>query len=65
MSYIGEAAALITAILWAGTAIAFTEASKLVGSYLVNISRLFLATVFLIVTILIFNLKLRNDTIYL
>ena len=56
MSYLGEAAALITAILWAGTAIVFTEATKIVGSYIVNITRLFLATMFLIITILVFNL---------
>lgn len=56
MSYLGEAAALITAVLWSGTAIAFTEATKIVGSYVVNISRLFLATIFLIITIFLFNL---------
>ena len=32
MPYLGEVAALITAILWAGTAIVFTEATKIVGS---------------------------------
>jgi len=56
MSYIGETAALITAVLWAGTAIAFTEATKIVGSYVVNITRLLLATLYLVITILIFNL---------
>ena len=56
MPYLGEVAALITAILWAGTAIVFTEATKIVGSYVVNISRLLLATLFLVIVILILNL---------
>lgn len=56
MPYIGEISALITAVLWAGTAIAFTEAGKIVGSYVVNITRLLLATLYLIITILLFNL---------
>ena len=56
MPFIGEISALITAILWAGTAIAFTEATKIVGSYVVNITRLLLATAYLVVTILLFNL---------
>ena len=59
MPYIGELSALMTAILWAGTAIAFTEAGKIVGSYVVNISRLVLATVYLVITILIFNLNFQ------
>jgi drug/metabolite transporter (DMT)-like permease len=59
MPYIGELSALITAVLWSGTAIAFTEAGKIVGSYVVNISRLVLATVYLIITILIFNLNFQ------
>ncbi len=59
MPYIGELSALMTAILWSGTAIAFTEAGKIVGSYVVNISRLVLATVYLIITILIFNLNFQ------
>lgn len=67
MAYIGEIAALITAVLWAGTAIAFTEATKIVGSYVVNITRLLLATLYLILTILIFNLdfQISWDQIYL
>ena len=56
MPYIGEISALITALLWSGTAIVFTEATKIVGSYVVNISRLLLATAYLILVILIFNL---------
>lgn len=67
MPYLGEIAALLTAILWAGTAIVFTEATKIVGSYVVNISRLILATIYLILTILIFNLdySISIEQIYL
>jgi drug/metabolite transporter (DMT)-like permease len=67
MPYIGELAALITAVLWSGTAIAFSEASKIVGSYVVNFSRLILATFYLIFTILVFNLEyqISLEQIYL
>ncbi len=67
MNYIGEISALITALLWAGTAIVFTEATKIVGSYVVNITRLLLATSYLIATILIFNFdfQISLEQIYL
>ena len=67
MPYLGEVAALITAILWAGTAIVFTEATKIVGSYVVNISRLLLATLYLIIVILVLNLdyQISYEQIYL
>lgn len=67
MPYIGEVAALITAILWAGTAIVFTEATKIVGSYVVNISRLLLATLYLIIVIIVLNLDylISYEQIYL
>lgn len=59
MPYVGELAALITALLWSGTAIVFTEATKRVGSYVVNITRLMLATIYLVITIIIFDLNFR------
>jgi len=67
MPYIGEISALITALFWSGTAIVFTEATKIVGSYVVNITRLILATFYLILTIIIFNLdyQISWDQIYL
>jgi drug/metabolite transporter (DMT)-like permease len=43
----GELAALLTAVFWTMTAIAFESASKKVGSLSVNLIRLFLAFVFL------------------
>lgn len=45
----GELAALLTAVFWTITALAFESASKKVGSLSVNLIRLFLAFVFLMV----------------
>ncbi|MFH1194963.1 MAG: DMT family transporter [bacterium] len=53
----GEVAALITAVLWSGTAIAFSEASIRAGSLTVNITRMTLASTFLIITIFIAGLS--------
>ncbi len=57
--FIGEFAALATSLMWSITSIAFTEASVRVGSLTVNVSRLILAAVYLIVTILILNLNIN------
>ncbi|MCB9015257.1 MAG: DMT family transporter [Lentimicrobiaceae bacterium] len=46
-TYTGELAALLTAVFWTITAIAFESASKKIGSLAVNILRLFLAFIFL------------------
>ena len=46
-NHIGEFAALLTAIFWTATALAFESASKKVGSLSVNLIRLCLALVFL------------------
>lgn len=56
MPYLGEIAALITAVLWSITSIVFTEASLRVGSLLVNITRLILASVYLTFTIWILGI---------
>ncbi|MCU7499726.1 MAG: DMT family transporter [Ignavibacteria bacterium] len=58
MSYTGELSALITAILWSFTSIFFSEASIRVGSFQVNITRLVLASIFLIATIALTGLSL-------
>ncbi len=55
---IGEIAALFTAVLWSGSAIAFSEASKLVGSSLVNITRMVLGLFFLAITIIVLNIDI-------
>ncbi len=55
--YIGELAALATAVLWSGTSIAFSEASKLLGSSLVNLIRMVAGIIFLTLTLLAFNIE--------
>ena len=66
MPYLGESAALITALLWGLTSIAFTEASLRVGSLTVNITRLVFATIMLSATILLMqlNINLSFDQIF-
>lgn len=49
--FLGEIASLVTAMLWAVSSIAFTEASKRAGSLFVNVTRLVFAIVFLAITI--------------
>lgn len=56
MPYIGEISGLITALLWSFTAIAFSDATERIGSVQLNINRLILASIFLLLTILIFNI---------
>ena len=59
---IGELSALATAILWSGTALAFSAASKRVGSMQVNTARLCFALVLLSVSILALGLPMRIQT---
>jgi drug/metabolite transporter (DMT)-like permease len=54
-AYLGEIAALTTAVCWAFTSLLFTIASKQVGSQLVNRVRLPLAALFLAVTHLLWQ----------
>ena len=54
-AYLGEIAALTTAVCWAATSLFFTIASKQVGSQLVNRVRLPLATLFLAITHLLWQ----------
>ena len=56
MIFLGEIAALFAAILWSVNAIVLSEALNKVGSFNVNIGRLFFASIFLLFTILIFSL---------
>lgn len=56
MIFIGEIAALSAAVLWSVNAIVLSEALLRVGSFNVNIGRLFFASVFLLTTILLFSL---------
>jgi drug/metabolite transporter (DMT)-like permease len=47
----GELIALLTAFLWSGTSIAFTEASRRIGSLQLNVTRMMLASVILFIVI--------------
>jgi drug/metabolite transporter (DMT)-like permease len=67
MNYVGEVSALLTAVCWSGSALAFSAASLRVGSFRLNVTRLLMAAVLLLVTIVLagidFNLsasQLRN-----
>lgn len=59
MPYFGEIAALITAFLWSGTSIAFTEASVRVGPIYVNVTRMFIAIILLAITLLILDISIN------
>lgn len=63
MPYLGELSALLTALLWSGTAFAFSAAAVRTGPLQLNINRMIIASIFLFATIIIFNfsLKLSNS----
>ncbi len=56
---LGETAAIITAILWSITPIAFTEASIRVGPIYVNITRMFFALIFLMITMIVIGINVN------
>jgi drug/metabolite transporter (DMT)-like permease len=56
MPYVGELSALLTAFLWSGTSMVFSEATTRVGSIQVNISRMILALIFLVTTVWLLGL---------
>ena len=62
----GELIALLTAFLWSGTSIAFTEASRRIGSLQLNITRMMLASVilFMIITFAGFSFNINNKQLY-
>ena len=59
MPLLGEITALITACFWSMSSIAFTEASIRVGPMYVNVTRMFIALIFLSVTLILLNVKIR------
>jgi drug/metabolite transporter (DMT)-like permease len=59
MPYAGELSALVTAVMWTGSALAFAAATVRVGSVYVNVVRLVAAVVLLSVTILIFGIPVN------
>lgn len=56
MPFLGEIAALSTAVLWSGSSIVFAAATARVGSVAVNVSRLFLAAAYLAIVVLVFQI---------
>ena len=57
MHYLGEISALLTAVLWSGTSIAFSSAAEKIGSLQLNINRMIFASLFLISSILIMGYR--------
>lgn len=57
MPFLGESCALFTAVFWSFTAIAFSHAAEKIGSIQLNMNRLLLAAIFLLLTILVFNIS--------
>lgn len=53
MNYIGEIAALLTALCWAFTSVIFTDASRKIGSVSVNVFRLAFAFIYLSILIIV------------
>lgn len=62
MPYLGEFYSLLTASLWSGSSIAFTAATKRIGSIQVNTSRLIMAAGYLIALILLAGFDLTLST---
>lgn len=59
MPYAGEIAALLTALLWTGSALAFSHATRRIGSVYVNVVRLMGALILLSATVFLGNIPLR------
>jgi drug/metabolite transporter (DMT)-like permease len=55
LPFLGEISAILTAICWSGSSIAFTVAAERTGSLQLNINRMILAAIFLFALILIFS----------
>ena len=56
MPFIGELSALAAALLWSFSSFLFTTASIRIGSIQLNISRMILAAILLVITIVLFNI---------
>jgi len=66
MPFTGELSALFTACLWSGSAMLFASATRRVGSFQVNITRLILAVVYLllVIAVLRFDVNLSARQIF-
>lgn len=59
MPFLGELSALLTAFCWASGSLVFAAATRRLGSYQVNITRLILASLFLLVLIALLGLDIN------
>lgn len=59
MVFLGELSALLTACLWSGSSLAFASATRRVGSFQVNVTRLILAAGYLIILVALAGLDIR------
>jgi drug/metabolite transporter (DMT)-like permease len=59
MPYLGELSALLTAVLWSGSALIFARASTRISPLQVNIIRLCFAVIYLLLVIVLFNLDVN------
>lgn len=59
MPFLGEISALLTACFWSCSALLFTSAMRGAGSFQVNITRLILASVYLVGVIVVFRLDVN------
>ena len=55
----GETLALLTAVLWSVTSIAFTEASRRIGSLQLNVTRMLFASIILLIIVFSFGFSLN------
>ena len=65
MPFVGEFSALLTALLWSGSALIFTTAVRRAGSFQVNITRLIFAVLYIVLLIFVmrFNVNLSISQI--
>ncbi|TAL70245.1 MAG: EamA family transporter [Bacteroidetes bacterium] len=61
MEYVGELFALLTAVLWSFSSFIFTTVGQRIGTIQLNIYRLLFASIFLLITFFIFNIKIIAD----
>lgn len=59
MPLLGELSALLTACLWSGSAMAFAAATRIAGSFTVNVARLLLAATYLVMMIFLLQLDVN------
>ncbi len=55
--FLGEIAGLVTALLWSGSSLVFAAATARVGPVTVNLSRLILAAGYLVIVVLVFQIR--------